>query len=110
MGLFVTFQQPPDEYANHLGGSATGAAAASAGTLAVADLVLLCLIPRAVMALRIPSVCPDGVLYIHIAQAIDAGDWRSGFRGMALNIYPDDPDGSCIVWGSTGSWRRRFGG
>jgi len=38
--------------------------------------------------MRIPSVCPDGVLYIHLAQAIEAGDWRSGFRDMALNIYP----------------------
>lgn len=40
------------------------------------------------MALRIPSVCPDGVLYIHLAQALEAGDFRAGFREMSLNIYP----------------------
>ncbi len=40
------------------------------------------------MALRIPSVCPDGVLYIHLARAIEAGDWRSGFHDMTFNVYP----------------------
>ncbi len=40
------------------------------------------------MALRIPGVCPDGVLYIHLAQAIETGDLKTGFQEMALNIYP----------------------
>ena len=75
----------------------------SAGRLLVL-LVLLCMLPRAVMALRIPSVCPDGVLYIHLAQAIEAGDFRHGFQEMSLNLYPWCW-WSCTAWGSTGSWR-----
>jgi len=103
MGLFIPFQPAPDEYANHLAvpqperiakGIAKGDSPIFAGTKIgtvpwlLLILVLLCLIPRAVMALRIPSVCPDGVLYIHLAQAIEAGDWRAGFGDMNLNIYP----------------------
>ena len=50
--------------------------------------MLLCLVPRVVMALRIPSVCPDGVVYINAAQAIEAGNLRQGLTDMSLNIYP----------------------
>jgi hypothetical protein len=88
MGLFVPFHSPPEEYANHLATPQPERLRLPPAHWLLLILVLLCLIPRAVMALRIPSVCPDGVLYIHLAQAIDAGDWRSGFRDMALNIYP----------------------
>jgi 4-amino-4-deoxy-L-arabinose transferase-like glycosyltransferase len=88
MGLFVPFQRSPDEYANHLAVPQPERLQLPSPHWLLLMLVLLCLIPRAVMALRIPSVCPDGVLYIHLAQAIDAGDWQSGFRDMALNVYP----------------------
>jgi 4-amino-4-deoxy-L-arabinose transferase-like glycosyltransferase len=88
MGLFVPFQPPPDEYSNHLAVPQPERLRLPRAHWLLLLLVLLCLIPRALMALRIPSVCPDGVLYIHLAQAIEAGDWRSGFRDMAFNIYP----------------------
>jgi 4-amino-4-deoxy-L-arabinose transferase-like glycosyltransferase len=88
MGLFVPFQPPPDEYANHLALPQPQRLRLPSAHWLLLFLVLLCLIPRAVMALRIPSVCPDGVLYIHLAQAIDAGDWRSGFRDTTFNVYP----------------------
>jgi 4-amino-4-deoxy-L-arabinose transferase-like glycosyltransferase len=88
MGLFAAFQPPPGEYANHLTVPQPERLQLPPARWLLLILVLLCLIPRAVMAMRIPSVCPDGVLYIHLAQAIEAGDWRSGFRDMNLNIYP----------------------
>ena len=40
------------------------------------------------MALRLPSVCPDGVVYIRAAQSIEAGNLRLGFTNMSLNVYP----------------------
>ena len=86
MGL--SFQPPPGEYANRLAAPQPDRLRLPTAHWLLLILVLLCLIPRAVMALRIPSVCPDGVLYVHLAQAMEAGDWRSGFRDMALNIYP----------------------
>jgi hypothetical protein len=111
MGLFVPFQSPSNEYANHLAvpqaegiahrgagkgdspvfvdhGDAAGRLKTGTALWLLLILVLLCLIPRALMAVRLPGVCPDGVLYIHLAQAIEAGDWRAGLRDMNLNIYP----------------------
>jgi 4-amino-4-deoxy-L-arabinose transferase-like glycosyltransferase len=88
MGLFVPFQPPPAEYANHLAVPQPQRLRLPSAHWLLLFLVLLCLIPRVLMALRIPSVCPDGVLYIHLAQAIDAGDWRSGFRDTTFNVYP----------------------
>jgi hypothetical protein len=40
------------------------------------------------MALRVPSVDPDGVLYIQLAKALEAGDLKRGTEGMGLNTYP----------------------
>ena len=105
MGLFVPFQPAPADYPNHLtvpqpecivkrdspafADHGFAAVPAKIGTVPwlLLLLVVLCLIPRVLMALRIPSVCPTACC-IHLAQAIEAGDWRSGFGRMALNIYP----------------------
>lgn len=54
----------------------------------VAALVLAALMPRAVLAVRTPAVCPDGALYIQLAQALDRGDYRAGFEEVRLNTYP----------------------
>ncbi|MBN2579500.1 MAG: glycosyltransferase family 39 protein [Pirellulales bacterium] len=51
-------------------------------------LLLLCLIPRLQMIPRLGSICPDGVLYIRLAQALDEGRFQEGFREMKLNLYP----------------------
>jgi len=40
------------------------------------------------MALRIPSVDPDGVLYISLAKALESGDLHQATQGMGLNTYP----------------------
>lgn len=54
----------------------------------LATLLVICLVPRGLMALRVPSVDPDGVLYIELAKTLDAGDLRRGTDGMGLNTYP----------------------
>lgn len=54
----------------------------------LAGLVLLCLIPRVWMATKLASLCPDGVLYIHLAQALEQGDLKGGLEGIRLNVYP----------------------
>lgn len=88
MGLFVPFQPPPNEYPNHLAIPQPERPQLRRAHWLVLILFLFCLTPRAIMLARIPSVCPDGVLYIHLAQSIEAGDWRSGFQSITLNIYP----------------------
>jgi hypothetical protein len=51
-------------------------------------LVLLCLIPRVWMATKVASLCPDGIFYIHSAQALEQGDLTNGLGSMRLNVYP----------------------
>ena len=88
MAILASFEPPPAEYPNYLTEPQPVRRRLPSAYWILLLLVTLCLMPRVVMALRIPSVCPDGVLYIHLAQAIEAGDLRSGFRDMALNTYP----------------------
>lgn len=88
MALFTPYQPVPADYPNGLATPLPQQARLASAPWLLLALVVLCLIPRVVMALRIPSVCPDGVLYIRLAEAIDAGDLRSGFGFMALNTYP----------------------
>ena len=84
----LSFQPAPDEFPNHLAGPEPERLQLPAARWLVAGLVLLCLAPRIGMALRLPGVCPDGVLYIQAARALEAGDFREAFREMSLNIYP----------------------
>ena len=51
-------------------------------------LLLLAVVPRAVMALKLHSICPDAVLYIQLAQALERGDYHAAFEEMRLNTYP----------------------
>lgn len=51
-------------------------------------LVLLCLIPRVWMATKLASLCPDAVLYVQMAQALEQGDIETGFGQIRLNTYP----------------------
>jgi 4-amino-4-deoxy-L-arabinose transferase-like glycosyltransferase len=88
MGLLVPFRPAANEFTNHLAAPRPERLRLPSAHWLLLLLVLACLIPRAAMALRIPSVCPDGVLYVRIANAMETGDWHSGFKGMSLNTYP----------------------
>jgi hypothetical protein len=88
MGHFTSFEPAPADYPNHLASPLPERdRLPSVGWLLVL-LVLLCLVPRAAMVLRIPGICPDGVLYVNIARNLEAGHLRAAFQNMALNIYP----------------------
>ncbi|MEX2120869.1 MAG: glycosyltransferase family 39 protein [Pirellulales bacterium] len=54
----------------------------------LALLVVLCLVPRALMAYKLDVLCRDGVFYIQLAEAFAAGDLEGGLDGMRLNLYP----------------------
>jgi hypothetical protein len=87
MANLISFQPPPADYPNYLASPQAERRPLPSARWLLLGLVLLCLVPRAMMALRIPSVCPDGVLYIHRAQAVEAGDLRTAFED-SLNVYP----------------------
>ena len=88
MAFLVPFQPAPADYPNLLATPQPQRLNLPPAPWLLVGLVLLCLAPRVGMALRIPSVCPDGVLYIQAAKALEAGDFREAFREMSLNIYP----------------------
>jgi hypothetical protein len=88
MTHLVPFLPASADYPNHLAAPEPERPQLAPSSWLLLALVLACLVPRAAMALRITSVCPDGVLYIHLAQAIEAGDFHAAFREMSLNIYP----------------------
>lgn len=53
-----------------------------------AGLLVLCLIPRLVMAWKIDTLCPDAIVYIDLARAIEQGNWVSGLAQIRLNVFP----------------------
>ena len=50
-------------------------------------LLVTCFVPRALTAWRLDGICADGASYIHMAQALEHGDFQQAFR-LQLNIYP----------------------
>lgn len=87
----IFFQQAPSDYPNRLSDSISrsrGSAALRCPAMLLAALVLLALVPRAMMVLRVPTINPDGVLYIQQAKALEAGNLRAGLHEMAVNVYP----------------------
>lgn len=100
---------PPPGYPNILSDPAPQRNCYGSRLKLLAILVLVCLALRGAMALRIPSVVPDGVLYIQLAKALDAGDLAHGIEGMGLNTYPLilmlmhrtglDWESAGVVWG-----------
>ena len=40
------------------------------------------------MATKIESICPDGVLYVRLAEALEHGDLNTAFEEMRLNTFP----------------------
>jgi len=51
-------------------------------------LVLSCLTPRIIVAVRAGCLGYDGPLYIQMGKAIEAGDLQAGLREMRLNTFP----------------------
>ena len=51
-------------------------------------LFLLCLAPRAWIATKCTSVCPDATLYIGIAKTIESGQWDSTAMPLSRIAYP----------------------
>jgi hypothetical protein len=91
MRLVVPFQPASADYPNypnHLALPQPERLALPPAYVLLGLLLALCLVPRMIMALRIPSVCPDGVLYIRLAQALEAGQWHTGLQDSSLRPYP----------------------
>lgn len=86
--LRAFFQSTPADYPNHLASPEPQRQAFARAPWLLGGLVLLCLLPRTLMALKTEIVCPDGILYIELARALDQGDLKGGLREMHLNTFP----------------------
>lgn len=56
--------------------------------LVLVGLVLLCLVPRAWIATKCSSICPDATLYIGIAKTIEDGQWGNKAITPQWIAYP----------------------
>src|SRR4051794_7311668 len=56
--------------------------------LLLAGLFVAALIPRLLMAARVDVLCPDGVFYICVADALEQGNIEQGLAPTHLNTYP----------------------
>lgn len=62
--------------------------AVSARPWLVLLLLLACFAPRCWMALELPAICPDAVVYFRAAEAFERGDVRAALSDMKLNTFP----------------------
>ncbi len=76
------------DYPNALLATEPGRPAYPPPYLWLAALLLACLLPRMLVASRAESLCPDGVLYLSIAEALERGDLAGGLHQMHLNTFP----------------------
>ena len=56
--------------------------------LVLLGLVALCFLPRAIMAWKLTGICPDAVLYIQTAEALEKGLFAEAFQRIQLNVLP----------------------
>jgi 4-amino-4-deoxy-L-arabinose transferase-like glycosyltransferase len=78
----------PASYPNHLAAPRPTRTPVSFAPWLAVFLVLACLIPRLLMALKVDVVCVDGVLYLRLAQALEQGILNPpDSMGMQLNFY-----------------------
>jgi len=60
----------------------------TSGWFVLAGLFALCLVPRSIMAWRMPGICPDAVLYIRLGKAIEVGHFQEALGQLRFNVYP----------------------
>ena len=88
MTSLISFEPAPDDYPNHLANPQPERLQLPSSRWLLVLLVVLCMAPRAISALRIPCICIDGPVFVNSARALEAGDFRSASLEGALNLYP----------------------
>ncbi len=88
MGSKISFPPAANDYPNALLATEPGRPASSPRYLWLAGLLLVCLLPRMLVAIRVASLCPDGALYLSLAKALERGDLAGGLHLMHLNTFP----------------------
>lgn len=83
------FEPPPRDFPCALLGEAPDAAPSRSQWLMTLVLLLLVwFVPRAVMAVKLDTICRDGVFYIQLARDLDEGRVRQALDTYRFNVYP----------------------
>jgi len=61
---------------------------ASRTDVQLAIVMIVCFIPRAIAAWRLPAVCDDAYYYLHVADSLDKGRFARAMEYLNINIYP----------------------
>jgi len=89
MTFLREFQSPPPVIRSEgLPAAADPPDRSSQTLLILAVLLLLCLVPRALMAWQLGAVCDDGYYYISVADALEHRDFDTAFYYLHVNVYP----------------------
>ena len=88
MGSWSLFQSPPADFPESLASSQPAPPLARARCAIVASLLVLCMIPRVLMAQKVDVLVPDGHFYIAVARHLEAGNFDAAFADLHLNFYP----------------------
>ena len=56
--------------------------------LVLAAMVLLCFMPRAIMAWKLRGVCPDAVFYIQVSDSLEQSRFEDAFQRLQFNVFP----------------------
>jgi hypothetical protein len=84
----ITLPPAAADYPNALLAAEPAHPASSPRYLWLACLLSACLLPRILVASRLESLCPDAILYLKSAKALEAGDLAGGLHVLHLNTMP----------------------
>lgn len=86
MALPFLFQPLPNDYPNRLASPTAERLYTPRRGRVIVGLLVACLLPRLLVAFWVPSVTPDGTVYIEQARLLEGGNVLGGLKG--LSIYP----------------------
>jgi hypothetical protein len=88
MRQLLSFDPPPADYPNYLALGAPHRQRLPSSRWLLLMLLVLCLLPRIVAAIRLPCLCIDGAVYVNMARDLEAGNFRVALIEGELNVYP----------------------
>jgi len=54
----------------------------------LALVLIICFVPRAIAAWKLPAVCDDAYYYLHVADSLDRGRFARAMEYLNINVYP----------------------
>jgi 4-amino-4-deoxy-L-arabinose transferase-like glycosyltransferase len=88
VGRWRLLDPPAVDFTDPLKARTPAAPSSAARPALLLGLLLICLAPRALMAVKLDVLAPDAAYYIEIATHLEHGEFEAAFRGLHFNVYP----------------------